>query len=496
MVRNDDGVPIFIFDTENLDEDAESTFLLAYDDAPPEVAQAFTEGEFVISKRAYTDQWGTFRSAFLPVPDGKGGVAAVVGVDLNIKSLNRVYVSTLLALFAAIGLSVVLAGVLVFLMAGRVARPLRDLAGVADLVAAGDLRNDIRVKGRDEIGRLAASFANMSGRLNGIIGQIRDASAQVAGSSEQLAGTARQLAEGAQSQASTLEQTSAAVEELTASVEQVAGHAEAQAASVARTAGDMQRVRDTSRQVSRTLEAVSAASRDSIQRAQSGVEAVTRTKEAILAISGNAEQIAGIVTVIGEIADQTNLLALNAAIEAARAGEHGRGFAVVAEEVSKLADRSATSAKEIEALIRSSTRNVSSGVEVAQAALAAMDGIIGGARTTSDSVGALGAELERSLQALGEVDRATGTVAEMSGSISAATAEQNINAKQVAKAIENVNELTQSAASAAEEMSSATEQLTGLASQLQVLVEQFQLAPAGDRPAAKPDRAAPSRSAA
>ncbi|HTZ52443.1 MAG TPA: methyl-accepting chemotaxis protein, partial [Spirochaetia bacterium] len=64
--------------------------------------------------------------------------------------------------------------------------------------------------------------------------------------------------------------------------------------------------------------------------------------------------------------------------------------------------------------------------------------------------------------------------------ISAATEEQTTNARQVSVAVENVNEVTQTAASAAEEMSAATEQLSGMAQELARLMSQFKLADHGD----------------
>jgi methyl-accepting chemotaxis protein len=82
------------------------------------------------------------------------------------------------------------------------------------------------------------------------------------------------------------------------------------------------------------------------------------TYQKITTISDSISRINGMAAVIENIAEQTNMLALNAAIEAAHAGESGKGFAVVAEEITKLADASSESSREIGESIEEIVENI------------------------------------------------------------------------------------------------------------------------------------------
>jgi methyl-accepting chemotaxis protein len=280
--------------------------------------------------------------------------------------------------------------------------------------------------------------ADLNGAMDGlqelIRGIVTNTSGLQSGAGE-ITQAADDLSRRTEQQAASLEQTAAALDEITATVRATAEGAEQARSLVSRTTVDAER---------------------------SGAV----VQEAVAAMGGieqSSQKISQIIGVIDEIAFQTNLLALNAGVEAARAGDAGRGFAVVASEVRTLAQRSAEAAREIKALIHTSTQQVGSGVKL---------------------VGEAGQALGRIMAQVGEV---SGVVA----GIASSAREQASGLAEVNTAVNQMDQMTQQNAAMVEQSTAASHALAQEAEELAQLAQRFQVgddAPA--RPAVPPARPA------
>ncbi len=349
------------------------------------------------------------------------------GAAASEQQASTVYEQARMAIFALIATCVVLAMTLSWWIARLVARPLTQAVSIARQVAEGDLTARIPENtGRDETAQLIGALKQMNDNLLTIVQEVRIGTDTISTASAEIATGNMDLSSRTEQQAGALEETASAMEELTSTVRQNSDNAR-QANQLAVTASEV---------------------------AQAGGQVVGKVVHTMDAINESSRKIADIIGVIDGIAFQTNILALNAAVEAARAGEQGRGFAVVASEVRSLAQRSASAAHEIKALIDDSVSKVDTGTK-----------LVGEAGQTMDEV-------------VASVKRVSDIVAE----ITAAGAEQSQGIEQINNAVVHMDENTQQNAALVEQAAAAAKALQEQAARLSQTVGVFRL-DASDVPA-------------
>lgn len=328
----------------------------------------------------------------------------------------------------AVGTTVVIALLLGVLAAYLTARSiLRQLGGdpgdahlLAVNIADGDLTNRLQFDSRYDHS-LMHSLETMRSRLSRIVDTIKSSAESISTAAGQISQGNADLSHRTEEQAASLEETAASIEQLTSTVRLNQDNA---------ASGD---------------ELASEGSR----AAEKAGGVVSEVLAAMTEISANSEKIGHIVSLIESISFQTNILALNAAVEAARAGDQGRGFAVVAAEVRALAQRSATSAKEIKDLIETSTSVVQSGRELAVRAGRDMD----------------------------EVVSSVMRMKTITGEIATASREQAIGIEQVNVAVAQLDSVTQQNAALVEESAAAAHSMAEQARDLLQAIEVFKTTP-------------------
>ncbi|CRH28187.1 methyl-accepting chemotaxis protein [Pantoea ananatis] len=326
---------------------------------------------------------------------------------------------TRMTLTGGLVLSTAISLVLGLLISRSISRPLKLAVNTADTIARGDLTSVITVDRKDETGKLLAALANMQNHLRTLVSQIKDSAASVELAASEIAQGNTELSSRTEEQAAALQQTAASMEQITATVRNNTSVAESTASSARET--------------------------ESLTRASE--KAVNEMSQTMHSISVSAAKVKEITAVIQSIAFQTNILALNAAVEAARAGEHGRGFAVVASEVRTLAQRSASSSREIGTLIEEGVSGVEKGVKAAD--------------NTAHSI----------LKAASEV----ASLAQYMDGLALASVEQMQGVSQVSVAVTQMDSVTQSNAALVEQSASASQSLTEQARSLRVLTAAFQI---------------------
>jgi len=248
-------------------------------------------------------------------------------------------------------------------------------------------------------------------------------------------------------------------EELTAVSQQMAGNAE-------ETATQSDVVSAASEQVSRNVSSVASASdqmqssireiakhaNESARVAKNAVSVAQSTNQTVTKLGESSQEIGNVVKVITSIAQQTNLLALNATIEAARAGEAGKGFAVVANEVKELAMQTAKATEDISRKIEA----IQVDTKGAVTAIEEIGAVINQVNDISNSIASA-------------VEEQTATTNEIGQSVTEAAT----GVGDIAKNIGSVALAAKNTTQGANDTQKASQQLSQMAAELQRAVSRF-----------------------
>ncbi len=324
-------------------------------------------------------------------------------------------------------------------------KPLGDLSRAALGIARGDLRQDVKRTGNDEVADLGRSFARMVSELQAMLSELKEAASTLAQESDAMLASATR-------QAAMASQQSASIAEMNVSIREIA-----QTSSTATDHADRVIA------VTQTAEESSRAGEGIVEEAVSSTTHVEQHVSTIAArlgdLSSRANQIGDIIATVKDLATRSNVLALNAAIQAARSGESSAGFSVIAREMRALAEQSSGTAGEV-------PKHLGEIVDYTQAASAATQQGAEKARSTAELARRAGATIGNLANVCRESSSAARQIAESSR-------QQATGVNEVVAALAQLARVADGNVEGSEEMRRVAERLKAVSGRLTRLAERY-----------------------
>ena len=269
-------------------------------------------------------------------------------------SLSNTYHSALFTNILIIVISIILIGLVVFVVLMGVIKPIhkmqRELSVILSDINArkGDLTKRLSIAKISELELLSKGVNDFIEKLQSIFHTIVD-------NSEKIDIVVKDVKQSVVTSGDSVSDLSALTEELSATMVDVSNNVERINENTDTVNNEVHAIAERSDELKeysvgmkQQADQVEKSARTNLSNTEQKVNEILSVLEQAIEESKSVEQVNSLTDGILDIASQTNLLALNASIEAARAGEAGKGFAVVAEEIRQLAESSTENANRIQ----------------------------------------------------------------------------------------------------------------------------------------------------
>lgn len=333
--------------------------------------------------------------------------------------------------------------------------------------------NVYRANTENEMHNLGVWFNLFISKINDVVLNTKTLSHELFLSSNEMSVTISEFSENANTQAASTEEIIATVESISSGFESISEKVDEENFSLKAMIHRVNELTEVIDAMGEKIHKTQINTDEFTGRARHGEKMLNEMNQSMIKISDSSSEAMNIIQIIDDISDKINLLALNAAIEAARAGDSGRGFAVVADEISKLADQTAASLKQIDSLIKVNNSEVEKGLfnvqDIVQTISAIIDGFNLISSMTKDISDVMDVELEMKEIVVDEMN----SLKNRSNAIKNSTKEQLVASDEIIKMVGVINDTTQLIAARAEELAANSQNMRNEAELLNDSISYF-----------------------
>lgn len=342
-----------------------------------------------------------------------------------------------------------------------------------------DLTSRLTVERETEAGHIAERFNELLNKFSEIIITVKAETNQVDAASHDLNQSSTFIAEEVGKFKKGIDSVDASLEQIARAVDQVKDMSHIQTTESAGISEFFKDLTVTFEDIENQLSDIGQKALSMRDTARSGGEQMLEADNSMKQMVAASQRVQKIVETLADISDRLNLLSLNASIEAARSGQAGSGFAVVAGEMNRLAESTASNAKEAGDELKTLHRVVQTTELNLNASRTAFEDLKGGVESVAEQINHLHAQSESYRQRISKAGSQLNSLANMADTVAVNMNEKFKEVKLIGASLHELSETFGELTAQAEELQATSDLLNERSLQLKEIIAVFKVNDAG-----------------